>query len=99
MKDFSTETFTISDNIEVLGFLELSDIGSPAAVSRHLMLPMSTGISSHTSQTDVKNEDSDDENHDEGKVSSFCVLLHGALKVRITFILICLLLHNITFLL
>lgn len=82
VKDFSTETFTISDNIEVLGFLELADIGSPAAVSRHLMLPMGTGISNGSNHTDAKNEDSDDENHDEGKVSSFCVLLHGALKVE-----------------
>lgn len=63
--------------------MELSDIGSPAAVSRHLVLPLSSGFSSHTNHADTKNEDSDDENHDEGKTSSFCVLLHGALKVNI----------------
>lgn len=63
--------------------MELSDIGSPAAVSRHLVLPLSAGFSSHTNHADAKNEDSDDESHDEGKTSSFCVLLHGALKVNI----------------
>ena len=82
VKDFSTETYTISDQLEVVGFLELADIGSPAAVSRHLVLPMGSGLSNHNNHVDAKNEDSDDENHDEGKTSSFCVLLHGALKVE-----------------
>lgn len=82
VKDFSTESYTISDQINVLGFLELADIGSPAAVSRHLVLPMGSGLSNHTNHTDTKNEDSDEESHDEGKAPSFCVLLHGALKVE-----------------
>ncbi|KAK3917692.1 Integrator complex subunit 14 [Frankliniella fusca] len=82
VKDFSTETYRIGDQLDVVGFLDLSDIGSPAAVSRHLVLPMGSGLSNNVNHPDVKNEDSDDENHDEGKTSSFCVLLHGALKVE-----------------
>lgn len=60
--------------------MDLADIGSPAAVSRHLVLPMGSGLPNHINHSDTKNEDSDEE-HDEGKVASFCVLLHGALKV------------------
>jgi len=55
----------------------MSDVGSPAAVSRHLVLPLSSG---QTPQS-AHNEDSDEDSTDEGRVPSFCVLLHGALKV------------------
>lgn len=56
----------------------MAEIGSPMAVSRHLILH-----SINASGVDVEIDlTSDDEIVDEGKTPSFCVLLHGALKVE-----------------
>lgn len=35
-------TFTVSDKLEIIGFIEIKDIGSPPTVARHLILPRST---------------------------------------------------------
>lgn len=49
-------------------------------MSRHLVLPHPGA--QPLPQPAIKMEtDSDDETHDEGKTPSFCVLLHGSLKV------------------
>jgi hypothetical protein len=34
---------SISDTIEVCGFIDVADVGSPMAISRHLVLPHPTG--------------------------------------------------------
>jgi hypothetical protein len=34
---------SISDTIEVCGFIDVADVGSPMAISRHLVLPNPTG--------------------------------------------------------
>lgn len=63
------------------GFIPVADVGSPMAVSRHLILPANINKEAPV----LKNEidlTADDENADEGKFPSFCVLLHGALKVE-----------------
>lgn len=59
------------DEIKIVGFLDAIDLGSPPSLTRHLVLP--TRSSSHGSQG---NSDAD------GKEPSFCVLLHGSLKVE-----------------
>lgn len=83
----------ISRTITVCGFLNLSDIGSPMSLSRHLVLPndnatinRSPGTTdSEKMETDIKSflsKSEDDENGEQNKPSdeSACILLHGALK-------------------
>lgn len=64
------------------GFIPVSDVGSPMAISRHLILP--APINSKENVASVKQETGghEDESFDEGTTPSFCVLLHGALKVE-----------------
>ncbi|XP_075216602.1 integrator complex subunit 14 isoform X2 [Lycorma delicatula] len=81
VSDFVCETYSLSGVLEICGFIELVHVGSPAAVSRHLVLPHPGA--QPPPQPAIKMEiDSDDETHDEGKTPSFCVLLHGSLKVE-----------------
>ncbi|KAL7293911.1 hypothetical protein TKK_0012642 [Trichogramma kaykai] len=73
----------ISKNIEICGFIPIADVGNPGAISRHLILPMSTEKNSSMQGIAVLDEDDEiEEVIDEGKEPSFCVLLHGALKVE-----------------
>lgn len=77
--DFSAQTFTVSDLIEVRGFIPIADVGSPMAVSRHLILPSSA----HKLETKSNEVDlTEDNTGDDASTPSFCVLLHGALKVE-----------------
>ena len=83
----------ISKEITLCGFVDLVEVASPPAISRHLVLPVHGGSSSkgtagnETSITELsKTEGEPDEDltvlsSEEGKNPSFCVLLHGALKV------------------
>lgn len=84
--DFECQTYSMGNEVEVCGFIEIAQVGSPAAVSRHLVLPHpGSGPKQQPAPPLVKIEplDSDDEaGPDEGKTPSFCVLLHGALKVE-----------------
>lgn len=70
----------MSDLIEVCGFIPVSDVGSPMAISRHLILP--APINSKDGGQMKQDSGHEDENFDEGTTPSFCVLLHGALKVE-----------------
>ncbi|XP_071439840.1 integrator complex subunit 14 isoform X1 [Hetaerina americana] len=81
--DFESVKRSITDTIEILGFLDVADVGSPMAYSRHLVLPIASG-KGESVPTGVKVEaDSEDESTvDDSKMPSFCVLLHGALKVE-----------------
>lgn len=78
--DFDLKTTQVSNVIEICGFVDNADIGTPAAISRHLVLPI---ISNTETSLQTKIEDDEETSHDDGKVPSFCVLLHGALKVKI----------------
>lgn len=78
LTDFDCHTYTLSELIEVCGFISVSDVGSPMAVSRHLILP--APIKENAVKPEVAGHE--DENFDEGTTPSFCVLLHGALKVE-----------------
>ncbi|CAG9766259.1 unnamed protein product [Ceutorhynchus assimilis] len=77
--DFSTQTYNISEIIKVCGFIPVPDISSPMALSRHLILP----VSSQKQETSNESGTTDDNLvSDESNTPSFCVLLHGALKVE-----------------
>jgi hypothetical protein len=74
---------SISDTIEVCGFIDVADVGSPMAISRHLVLPHPTGkVEGISAGVKVEIDSEDESMVDEGKIPSFCVLLHGALKVE-----------------
>jgi len=69
----------ISKEITICGFVDLIDVASPPAVSRHLVLPINSGkILEPLAELEEDNTCSSDE----GKCPSFSVLLHGALKVE-----------------
>ncbi|KAG5318313.1 INT14 protein, partial [Pseudoatta argentina] len=72
----------ISKTIEICGFISVGDVGSPSSISRHLVLPLTTEKNSSMQGISLEEESDTDENEDEGKMPSFCVLLHGALKVE-----------------
>lgn len=72
----------ISNTIEICGFISVGDVGSPSAISRHLVLPLPTEKITSMQGISLEDESDTDETGDEGKILSFCVLLHGALKVR-----------------
>jgi len=75
----------ISKDITICGFVDLIDVASPPAVSRHLVLPVHSPNKSDASLVELKAEGEGDDDllatPEEGKNPSFCVLLHGALKV------------------
>lgn len=88
MTDFTKERFTVSHDIKICGFISVADIGSPMAISRHLVLPLAINnqegnavVKTESAGGDTSSEGEDCLN-DEGKYPSFCVLLHGALKVE-----------------
>ncbi|XP_057660808.1 integrator complex subunit 14 isoform X2 [Diorhabda carinulata] len=81
LTDFECQTYNMSDLIEVCGFISVADVGSPMAISRHLILPdnsLTKPEISSKNDTDINEE----ETTDESRVPSFCVLLHGALRVE-----------------
>lgn len=90
-----TTTYTLSHQIQVMGFLQQQDLGTPIAVSKHLVIPQAqVGGSTSTrenygSKTPTKEGSSTDGSStteedlsDPSKIPNFCVLLHGALKVE-----------------
>ncbi|XP_054278124.1 integrator complex subunit 14-like isoform X1 [Macrosteles quadrilineatus] len=82
--DFDCQTYSVGSEVGVCGFIDMAHVGNPAAVSRHLVLPFPPSPSPAAAPP-IKQDSSDDEDdssHDEGKTPSFCVLLHGALKVE-----------------
>ncbi|CAH1737670.1 unnamed protein product [Aphis gossypii] len=68
--DFEIMTCCISSELNIIGFIESSKVECPATLSRHLVLPQR--ILDESSET----------NEASAKTPSFCVLLHGALKVE-----------------
>ncbi|XP_050358266.1 integrator complex subunit 14 [Nymphalis io] len=87
-------SYTLSSQLHVVGFLQQQDLGTPIAISKHLVIPQAQ-IGSNTaprenygSKTPTKEGSStegtstEEDSSDPSKVSNFCVLLHGALKVE-----------------
>ncbi|XP_064474266.1 integrator complex subunit 14-like [Ornithodoros turicata] len=83
--DFEWTTAAMSESIEICGFLDIADVANPPTLSRHLVLPVAlhkpTVEEDSTSTVKIEAEEEDGAN-DEGKQPSFCVLLHGSLKVE-----------------
>ncbi|XP_001603754.1 integrator complex subunit 14 [Nasonia vitripennis] len=73
---------TISKTIEICGFISVADVSSPTSVSRHLVLPLPTEKTQSMQGVSLEEDSDIEEITDEGKTPSFCVLLHGALKVE-----------------
>ncbi|CAG5114553.1 unnamed protein product [Candidula unifasciata] len=83
--DDGLETHTVTDKLEIIGFIDIKDIGSPPTVARHLVLPKSTkdrGAADKDKENKSGKSEEEDETLDEGKTPSFTVLLHGSLKVE-----------------
>ncbi|XP_026466695.1 integrator complex subunit 14 [Ctenocephalides felis] len=88
--EYSVKKHYVSRHLEVCGFLSIADVGSPMAISRHLLLPapVLNMNGNEDGVTERKNDSSnaiemmqtDDDSSDEGRQPSFCVLLHGALR-------------------
>ncbi|XP_038209261.1 integrator complex subunit 14 [Zerene cesonia] len=87
-------TYTISHQLHVIGFITQQELGTPIAISKHLIIPQAqagnnnnTNRENYGSKTPTKEGSSTDGSTDEdmsdpSKVPNFCVLLHGALKVE-----------------
>lgn len=74
----------VSTDLEIVGFIEISDISSPPVITRHLVLPIAVN-----KDIDEVGAGATDELEEEpsasqmaGKSPNFCVLLHGSLKVE-----------------
>ena len=84
--DFSTiknqeKPRRLPTELAICGFLDVSDVGSPPFISRHLVIPV-TSTAGDTKEKEEGNKDSVKEVDEDGKSPSFCVLLHGSLKVE-----------------
>lgn len=68
--DFEIVNCCVSSELNIIGFLENSKVECPATLSRHLILPQQVS------------DDCTENNEASLKIPSFCVLLHGSLKVK-----------------
>nr|XP_039262841.1 integrator complex subunit 14-like [Styela clava] len=66
---------SIEKDLHIVGFLNISDVKSPPASSRHLILPV--GNTNITTTEDDKSP-----SQDLGNLPSFIVALHGSLKIE-----------------
>jgi len=90
MGDFEVLTAKPSGDIKIIGFMDITEIASPPAASRHLILSIPMTKEELGSQPSIMNllEKKDDavvldpDEEDGGKQPSLCVLLHGSLKVE-----------------
>lgn len=72
-----------STTIQVCGFLGLQQVANPPTLSRHLVLPAPGPEEARpTEPKEGARTGEEEEDSDEGKQPSFCVLLHGSLKVE-----------------
>ncbi|CAB3248431.1 unnamed protein product [Arctia plantaginis] len=87
-------TYTLANQLHVIGFIQQTELGTPIATSKHLVIPQTqsgnaTARENYGSKTPTKEGSSsndgsttDEDMSDPSKVPNFCVLLHGALKVE-----------------
>ncbi|EDV26504.1 von Willebrand factor A domain-containing protein 9 [Trichoplax sp. H2] len=71
--------------LKICGFLDSVDVGQPPCIARHLVLPYSSPHNlDEAGAHDASGSDSsfDDAVVDDSHTPSFCVLLHGSLKVE-----------------
>lgn len=65
---------SIDKDLHIVGFLNISDVKSPPASSRHLILPVGNTL--------VTASEIDNQTTDLGNLPSFIVALHGSLKIE-----------------
>jgi len=97
INDFEIIRAEISNDITICGFMEISEVSSPPVHSRHLVLPLqeskeevkkyaSVLVSNPSNASESCSVDMEELVNtmcaDEGRQPSFCVLLHGSLKVE-----------------
>lgn len=70
----------LPNELSICGFLDVTDIGSPPHLSRHLVIPVPS-VSGEGKDKESSKEVAK-EGEEDGKTPSFCVLLHGSLKVE-----------------
>ncbi|XP_075982470.1 integrator complex subunit 14 [Anticarsia gemmatalis] len=87
-------TYTLANQLHVMGFMQQQDLGTPIAISKHLVIPQAQAGTTparenYGSKTPTKEGSSstdgsatEEDMSDPSKVPNFCVLLHGALKVE-----------------
>uniref|UniRef100_A0A4W3K1T3 Integrator complex subunit 14 n=1 Tax=Callorhinchus milii TaxID=7868 RepID=A0A4W3K1T3_CALMI len=75
---------SINTELDILGFIKIADISSPPVLSRHLVLPIAFNKEGDDLGTGIPEETEDENSASQiaGKMPSFCVLLHGSLKVE-----------------
>ncbi|XP_022108011.1 integrator complex subunit 14-like [Acanthaster planci] len=89
-RDFEMVTQTVSSELNICGFLDCADVSSPPVMSRHLVLPLATKEKSHAGSGEggaegadkTDDKDSGPTSSEIGSTPSFCVLLHGSLKIE-----------------
>ncbi|XP_038072885.1 integrator complex subunit 14-like isoform X2 [Patiria miniata] len=90
MRDFEVVSQTVSSELSICGFLDCSDVCSPPVISRHLMLPLPNKEKSSVTSGEggaeggdkTEEKDNGPTPSEVGSTPSFCVLLHGSLKVE-----------------
>lgn len=73
-KDMSD--FKLPTEIQVAGFLDIADISNPPYVSKHVVLPIPKKMK------DGEKKKASQSTEEDSKNPSFCVLLHGSLKIE-----------------
>jgi len=76
-----TVSKSVSSELIIVGFMDIADACSPAALSKHLLLP----VQAHTEkpvQPAGSGSGEEEEAEEGGKSAAFTVLLHGSLKVE-----------------
>lgn len=74
------KTRRLPNELAICGFLDVADVGSPPHISRHLVIPLAS--SSGDSKDKEGSKETAKDSEEDGKTPSFCVLLHGSLKVE-----------------
>lgn len=85
VRDFETLRVELINDISICGFLDINDVSSPPSLSRHLVLPIlppKEELKSAVVKQEVETNEENGGPIEEGKQPSFCVLLHGSLKVE-----------------
>lgn len=84
-RDFELVKAEMSNNIVICGFISIGDVSSPPSHSRHLILPLQSNkdeIKPPVIKLESSENNEDETANEDGKQPSFCVLLHGSLRVE-----------------
>ena len=74
----STAHLKMPTELRIVGFLDIADISNPPYVSRHVVMPIPKSSKDSDGNKILQVAATDDE----AKSPSFCVLLHGSLKIE-----------------